>query len=79
MKKEHYSNFCTFDIVCLVNVPGHYLMKYGGNYLDRPLQRLQCTKIVFEDVQYNLDLATLLVAAKIASKLHNVTKLNDFM
>ena len=29
IKKEHYSNFCTFEIVSLVNVPGHYLRKYG--------------------------------------------------
>ena len=26
---EHYSNFCTFEIASLVNVPGHYLRKYG--------------------------------------------------
>ena len=25
MKKEHYSNFCTFEIASLVNVPGQYL------------------------------------------------------
>ena len=29
IKKEHYSNFCTFEIASLVNVPGHYLRKYG--------------------------------------------------
>ena len=29
MKKEHYSNFCTFEINSLVNVPGRYLRKYG--------------------------------------------------
>jgi hypothetical protein len=29
MKKEHYSNFCTFEIASLVNVPGHYLRKYS--------------------------------------------------
>ena len=29
IKKEHYSNFCTFEITSLVNVPGHYLRKYG--------------------------------------------------
>ena len=27
---EHYSNFCTFEIASLVNVPGHYLRKYGS-------------------------------------------------
>ena len=26
---EHYSNFGTFQIVSLPNVPGHYLRKYG--------------------------------------------------
>ena len=25
----HYSNFCTFEITSFVNVPGHYLRKYG--------------------------------------------------
>ena len=29
-KKEHYSNFCTFEIVSLLNVLGHYLRKYGN-------------------------------------------------
>jgi hypothetical protein len=29
IKKEHYSNFCTFEIASLVNVLGHYLRKYG--------------------------------------------------
>ena len=29
IKKEHHSNFCTFEIASLVNVPGHYLRKYG--------------------------------------------------
>ena len=29
MKKKHYSNFCTFEIASLVNVPEHYLRKYG--------------------------------------------------
>ena len=29
LKKEHYSNFCNFEIDSLVNVPGHYLRKYG--------------------------------------------------
>ena len=29
MKKEHYSNFGTFEITILVNVPGHPLRKYG--------------------------------------------------
>jgi hypothetical protein len=24
IKKEHYSNFCTFEIASLANVPGHY-------------------------------------------------------
>ena len=28
-KKEHYSDFGTFEITSLVNVPGHYLRKYG--------------------------------------------------
>ena len=26
---EHYSNFWTFEIASLPNVPGHYLRKYG--------------------------------------------------
>ena len=25
----HYSNFCTFEIASLINVPGHYLRKYS--------------------------------------------------
>ena len=29
IKKEHYSNFCTFEIASLVNGPEHYLWKYG--------------------------------------------------
>ena len=29
IKKEHYSNFCTFEIPSLVNVLEHYLRKYG--------------------------------------------------
>ena len=29
IKKEHYSNYGTFEISSLVNVPGHYLRKYG--------------------------------------------------
>ena len=29
IKKGHYSNFCTFEISNLVNVPGHYLRKCG--------------------------------------------------
>jgi hypothetical protein len=29
IKNEHYSNFCTFEIASLVNVPGHYLTKYS--------------------------------------------------
>ena len=29
IRKEHYSNFGTFEIVSLVNVPGQYLRKYG--------------------------------------------------
>ena len=29
IKKEHYSNFYTFENASLVNVPGHYLRKYG--------------------------------------------------
>ena len=26
---EHDSNFCTFEIASLVNVPRHFLRKYG--------------------------------------------------
>ena len=33
IKKEHYSNICTFEIAFFVNVPGHYLRKYGIFYL----------------------------------------------
>ena len=29
IKKEHFSNFCIFEIASLVNVPGRYLEKYG--------------------------------------------------
>ena len=29
IKKEHYSNVCTFEIAILGNVPRHYLRKYG--------------------------------------------------
>ena len=29
IKKEHYSNFGTFEIASLLNVPGHYLRRYG--------------------------------------------------
>ena len=29
IKKEHYSNFCTFATASLPNVPGLYLRKYG--------------------------------------------------
>ena len=32
MKKEHYSNFGPFEIDSLVNVPGHYLRKYGSQF-----------------------------------------------
>ena len=34
IKKEHYSNFWTFEIASLANVPRHYLRKYGtsGNF-----------------------------------------------
>ena len=28
--KEHYSNFWTFEIATLLNVPSHYLRKYGN-------------------------------------------------
>ena len=28
IKKEHYSNFWTFEVASLPNVPGHYLRKY---------------------------------------------------
>ena len=31
IKMAPYSNFCTFEIVSLVNVPGHYLRKYGSH------------------------------------------------
>ena len=31
MKKEHYSNFCTFEIASLLNVLGNYLRKYGSS------------------------------------------------
>ena len=27
--KGQYSNYCTFEIASLVNVPGHYLRKYS--------------------------------------------------
>ena len=30
---EHYSNFWTFEIASLPNVPGHYLRKYGILFL----------------------------------------------
>ena len=36
------------------------------------------TKNIFE-IQWSLDLVTLLVSAKTVTKWHNVTKLNDFM
>ena len=29
INKEHYSIFFTFEIATLLNVPGHYLRKYG--------------------------------------------------
>ena len=29
VKKEHHSNFCTFEVGSIVNVPGQYLRKYG--------------------------------------------------
>ena len=29
IKRELYSNFWTFEIASLPNVPGHYLKKYG--------------------------------------------------
>ena len=29
IKKEHYSKFVTFENASLLNVPGHYLRKYG--------------------------------------------------
>ena len=29
IKKEHFSNFWTFEIASLPYVPGHYLRKYG--------------------------------------------------
>ena len=29
IKREHYSNFCTFEIASLLNVPRLYLRKYG--------------------------------------------------
>ena len=30
LEKEHFLNFCTFEIASLVNVPRHYLTKYGN-------------------------------------------------
>ena len=45
--------------------------------------RLIMARTVFVKVQWvvqcNLDLVTLLVSAKTVTKLHNVTKSNDFM
>ena len=38
-KKEHYSNFCTFEIAILLNVPGHYLRKYDMHSSNRSLVR----------------------------------------
>ena len=29
VKKEHYSNICSFEMTSLANVLGHYLRKYG--------------------------------------------------
>ena len=34
--EEHYSNFCTFEIASIVNVPRHYLRKYGMYRLKTP-------------------------------------------
>ena len=42
-KKEHYSNFCTFEIATLLNVPEHYLRIYGICYQ---------TDKLFADSQY---------------------------
>ena len=33
IKKEHYSNFGTFENASLLNVPGHYLRKYGTYFV----------------------------------------------
>ena len=33
IKKEHYSNFSTFEIVSLLNVLGHHLRKYGSYWM----------------------------------------------
>ena len=36
--KEHYSNFGSFEIATLLNVPGQYLRKYGiwiGNWREK--------------------------------------------
>ena len=38
IKKEHYSNFCTFEIACLLNVLRHYFRKYGKLYFGRNLE-----------------------------------------
>ena len=37
VKMEHYSNFWTFEIASLPNVPGHYLRKYGTSLMLRPI------------------------------------------
>ena len=40
--KEHYANSCTFKITSLVNVPWHYLRKYGNWNLVEVFQRQRC-------------------------------------
>ena len=45
MKKEHYSNLCTFEIASLVNVPGNYLREY-----DMQLKRWPLKEQTFEYV-----------------------------
>ena len=42
---EHYSNFCTFEIASLPNVPGLYLRKYGK------YSRTNVNVINFQDIQ----------------------------
>ena len=44
---EHYPNFCTFEIASLVNVPGHYLRKYGILIQVLRRSKKQQSKLVF--------------------------------
>ena len=43
------------------------------------LAKLKQVQSIVKKIQCNLDLVTLLVSAKTVTKLHNVTKSNDFM